>query len=68
MMSMVNLIVNQIMNDPRFKNNSTMQNAFEMYRNGNTSGVEQLTRNVCQTQGRNINDLINQARGLMNRQ
>ena len=66
-MQIADMIVNQIMNDARFKNNSTMQNAFNMYRNGNISGVEELTKNVCQTQGRNINELINQARGLMRR-
>ena len=66
-MAILNMIVNQIMNDPRFKNNSTMQNAFQMYRNGNMNGVEELAKNVCQTQGRNINELINQAQGMMRR-
>lgn len=66
-MAILNMIVNQIMNDPRYKNNSTMQNAFQMYRNGNNQGVEELAKNVCQTQGRNINELINQAQGMMRR-
>lgn len=66
-MAILNMIVNQIMNDPRFKNNSTMQNAFQMYRNGNMNGVEELAKNVCQTQGRNINELISQAQGMMRR-
>lgn len=61
-MSMYDMLVNQIMNDPKFKNNSTMQNAFQMYRNGNIQGVEQLARNVSQSQGRDINQLINQIR------
>lgn len=66
-MAILNMIVNQIMNDPRFKNNSTMQNAFQMYRNGNMNGVEELAKNVCQTQGKNINELMNQAQGLIRR-
>lgn len=66
-MAILNMIVNQIMNDPKYKNNSTMQNAFQMYRNGNMNGVEELARNVCQTQGRNINELISQAQGMIRR-
>ena len=54
------------MNDPRFKNNATMQNAFSMYKNGNTKGIEELGMNVCQTQGRDINSLINQAKNYLN--
>lgn len=65
MMSIINMIVNQIMNDPKYNNNPTMQNAFQMYRNGNIQGVEELTRNVCQTQGKDINQIINQAKGLL---
>ena len=66
-MPILDMVVNQIMNDPRYKNNSTMQNAFQMYRSGNNQGVEDLAKNVCQTQGRNINELINQAQGMMRR-
>lgn len=46
------------MNDPRFRNNPTMQNAFKMYREGNAQGIENLARNVCNAQGRNINDFL----------
>jgi len=60
-----NFIINQLMNDPRFKNNQILQNAFSMYRNGDTKGLENLTRNVCQSQGRDLNELMNQARNLM---
>lgn len=66
-MAILDMVVNQIMNDPRYKNNSTMQNAFQMYRNGNNQGVEDLAKNVCNTQGRNINELISQAQGMMRR-
>lgn len=59
---MLDMIVNQIMNDPRFRNNNTMQNAFKMYREGNIQGVEQLAKNVSQSQGRDINQLIKQIR------
>lgn len=64
-MSIADMMVNQIMNDPRFKSNPTMQNAFQMYKQGNMQGLEQLGRNTCQTQGRNINELLNQAKGLI---
>lgn len=64
-MQMPNVIVNRIMQDPRFKNNQIMQNAFQMYQQGNLQGVEQIARNVCQTQGKNIDELMNQAKGFM---
>lgn len=57
-MQIVNNIINNIMNDPRFRNNPTMQNAFKMYREGNAQGIENLARNVCNAQGRNINDFL----------
>jgi len=66
-MPIADVLVNKIMADPRFSQNPTMQNAFNMYRNGNISGVEQLTKTVCQTQGKNIDELINQAKGMMRR-
>lgn len=61
-MPMLDMVINQIMNDPKFKNNSTMQNAFRMYREGNSRGVEQLAHNVAQAQGRDINQLLSQIR------
>lgn len=66
-MSILDMLVNNIMNDPKFQNNSTMQNAFNMYKTGDINGVEELAKNVCQTQGRNINELLNQAKGLTRR-
>ena len=39
-----------------------MQNAFRMYKEGNIQGVEQLAKNVSQSQGRDINQLIKQIR------
>lgn len=66
-MSIINMIANQIINDPKYKHNPTMQNAFNMYRQGDIKGVENLTRNVCNTQGRNIDEIINQAQKLINK-
>lgn len=60
-----NFIINQIMNDPRFNNNQIMQNAFAMYRNGDLKGLESLTRNVCQSQGKNLDEMIRQAKSLI---
>lgn len=60
-MAITDLIINNMMNDPRYKNNQLMQNAFDLYRKGDIQGLEQLTRNACNEKGQDINAMMYQA-------
>lgn len=59
-----NFIVNQLMNNPKFKNNPVMQNAFKMYQNGDTKGLNDLCNNVCRANGTTMEEMRNRANGL----
>ena len=52
-----NFVVNQLMNNPRFKNNAVMQNAFKMYQNGDTKGLQDLCQNVCKSNGTTVEEM-----------
>ena len=52
-----NILLNQIMNAPQFRNNAVMQNAFKMYQNGDEKGVIELCQNVCQSNGTSIEEM-----------
>lgn len=50
-------IVSQLMNNPRFKNNAVMQNAFKMYQQGDEKGLTELCQNVCKSNGTSMEEM-----------
>lgn len=63
----IEAVANRIMSDPRFANNKVMQNAFNMYRSGNMEQLGQYTKNVCQENRMDINNLVSQAQNILGR-
>ena len=59
-----NFIVNQIMNNPKFKNNTVMQNAIRMYQQGDEKGLVELCNNVCKNNGTSYEEMKNKANGM----
>lgn len=51
------MIVNSIMNNPKFKNNAVMQNAIKMYQSGDEKGLTELCNNVCQSNGTSVEEM-----------
>lgn len=52
-----NFIINQLKNNPKFKNNPVMQNALNMYQQGDNKGLTELCKNVCQSNGTSIEEM-----------
>lgn len=52
-----NFILNQIKNNPKFKNNTVMQNALQMYQNGDNQGLTELCENVCKSNGTSMEEM-----------
>lgn len=61
-----NFIVNQIMNNPKFKNNTVMQNAIRMYQQGDEKGLVELCNNVCKNNGTSYEEMKNKANKMFN--
>lgn len=45
------MMLNQMMNDPRVKNNPMASNAMKMYQNGDTQGLKNMAENLCNERG-----------------
>lgn len=52
-----NFILNQIKNNPKFRNNTVMQNALQMYQNGDEKGLNELCQNVCKSNGTSMEEM-----------
>ena len=48
--------------NPQLANNQVMQNAMNMYKEGNVSGLQNLAENICKTKGIDMNNLISMFR------
>ena len=48
--------------NPQLANNQVMQNAMNMYKEGNVSGLQSLAENICKTKGIDMNNLISMFR------
>lgn len=48
-------------------NNPLINNALQMMDNGNTQGVEQIVRNLCKSQGINVDDVMNSTQRMFRR-
>lgn len=48
--------------NPQLANNQVMQNAMNMYKEGNVSGLKNLAENICKTKGIDMNNLISMFR------
>jgi hypothetical protein len=44
-------IVMRMMNDPQIENNPMAKNMFEMAKNGNLKGIEEMGRNIAKERG-----------------
>ena len=52
-----NMLVNVLRNDPRYRNNQTVQNAVNLYAQGQSKELHQLARNVCNSTGNSYDNL-----------
>lgn len=45
------MMLNQMMSNPRIKNNPMAQNAIQMYQNGDIQGLQNMAENICKERG-----------------
>lgn len=51
------MLIEQIKRNPRMQNNQIMQNALNMYQNGDNKGLWELCNNVCQSNGTTVDEI-----------
>lgn len=51
------MVINSIKNSPNFRNNTIMQNALQMYQNGDQKGLTELCQNVCKSNGTTVEEM-----------
>ena len=61
-MSIVDVILQQMLNSPQVKNNMMAQNAVDMYRKGDVQGLNQMMNNLCNERGTTPQDMQNAVR------
>ena len=57
-----NKFVEQIMSNSPMSNNPIAKNAFEMYRKGDTRGLNELANNLCQENGITFEEAVNKVK------
>lgn len=56
-MSLVDLVLGKMINDPRVQSNPMAQNALNMYRNHDTEGLKKMTENLCKEYGTSVEEV-----------
>lgn len=58
-MNPMQMIINKMMSSPQMQNNPMVKNALEMYRNGDTKGLQNMAENLCRENGTTTEDVKN---------
>lgn len=58
-MNPMQMIINKMMGSPQMQNNPMAKNALEMYRNGDTKGLQNMAENLCRENGTTTEDVKN---------
>ena len=58
-MNPMQMIINKMMSSPQIKSNPMAKNALEMYRNGDTKGLQNMAENLCRENGTTTEDVKN---------
>lgn len=53
----VNAIIQQAMQNSNLMQNPIAKNAIEMYKRGDTQGINELANNLCKERGINVEDI-----------
>ena len=57
--------IQQMMNNSQIMQNPMAKNAIGMAQSGDTTGIEQMARNLCREKGINPDEMINQIKSRM---
>lgn len=56
-MNPMQMILNQMMNDPRINQNPMAKNAMDMLKKGDTKGLKSMAENLCKEQGTTADEM-----------
>lgn len=62
----VNSILEQMMNNSNIARNPIGRNAIEMYKKGDTQGINELARNLCKEKGTSFEEMANKIKSQFN--
>lgn len=57
MMNPMEVMLQRMMNSPQVQNNPLARNAMEMYKNGNSKGLQEMAENLCRENGTSIEEM-----------
>ena len=57
MMNPMEIMLQRMMNSPQVQNNPLARNAMEMYKNGNSKGLQEMAENLCRENGTSIEEM-----------
>ena len=50
-------MLQRMMNSPQVQNNPLAKNAMEMYKNGDSKGLQEMAENLCRENGTSIEEM-----------
>lgn len=57
MMNPMEIMLQRMMNSPQVQNNPLAKNAMEMYKNGDSKGLQEMAENLCRENGTSIEEM-----------
>lgn len=57
MMNPMEIMLQRMMNSPQVQNNPLARNAMEMYKNGDSKGLQEMAENLCRENGTSIEEM-----------
>lgn len=58
-MKQLNTVLQAILNNPQIQNNPIAMNALQMYRAGDSQGLQKMAENICKERGTTTNEIKN---------
>lgn len=57
MINPMEIMLQRMMNSPQVQNNPLAKNAMEMYKNGDSKGLQEMAENLCRENGTSIEEM-----------
>lgn len=59
MMNPMQIMLQRMMNSPQVQNNPMARNAMDMYKKGDSQGLQRMAENLCRENGTSIEEMKN---------
>lgn len=65
-MNNINFLIDEIMKNPNVNTNPIAKNALEMYKKGDTQGLNELANNLCREKGISPDEITKKIKSMFN--